>query len=339
MLRLMLLLIACLLVGIIAYALNQSRTQINQVEKTLRKLNIYEPVRNGLDARYRDSDNDLVADSPVATDELLNPDQLVFSYISTDNPQKYEAIFRDLCDHLSQSLNRPVRYLGFTSRDEQLRAIRDGKVHIAGLNTGTVPLAVNACGFVPRVMLGGDMANTRYAMVIIVPTESPVQSVDDLNGHTITFTQPSSNSGFKAPYVILRNDFGLIPERDYSIDFSFSHEQSIQGIANRNYQIATVASDMLERAIGANRVNARDIRIIYESESFPTACIGHVHHLHPDLVVKLQEALISFRFDGTSLQDEFAPAGINGFQAVDYKNDYALIRRIDDSIGRKHILD
>lgn len=335
----MLLLIACLLVGIIAYTLNQSRAEISKVQQILRELNLRDPVRNGLDSRFRDSNDDLVADLPVATVDHVDPEVIVFSFIPTRNPVHYESVFRDFCAALSEQLNRDVIYRGFVSREEQLRAIREGQVHIAGLNTGTVPLAVNVCGFVPVARLSNDKVETRYAMVIIVPADSPLQNVSDLRGKTVTFTDPSSNSGFKAPYVLLRHDFGLLPQRDYQIEFSFGHDNSIQGIADGRYQAAAVASDMLERAIGTNRVRAKDIRVIYESESFPMACIGHVHNLTPELSSKIKQTLADFRFEGTTLQSEFAAAGINRFKPVDYKNDYALIRRMDDALGRKHMLD
>jgi phosphonate transport system substrate-binding protein len=42
-------------------------------------------------------------------------------------------------------------------------------------------------------------------MEIIVPADSPIKTPADLKGKKVAFTEPTSNSGYKAPLAILKS--------------------------------------------------------------------------------------------------------------------------------------
>ena len=52
----------------------------------------------------------------------------------------------------------------------------------------------------------------------------------------------------------------------------------------------------------------------------------------------MREALSSFAWQGTGVEREFASAKYNKLMAANYKDDWALVRRIDDEIGTAHKL-
>ena len=47
-----------------------------------------------------------------------------------------------------------VHFVQYKNVDDQLAALKKGELHIAGLNTGTVAMAVRHCGFVPLCTFG-----------------------------------------------------------------------------------------------------------------------------------------------------------------------------------------
>ena len=49
----------------------------------------------------------------------------------------------------------------------------------------------------------------------------------------MTFVRPRSNSGCTAALVMLMKEHDLQPERDYTWGFSYGHETSIKGIAEK----------------------------------------------------------------------------------------------------------
>ncbi len=291
------------------------------------------PVNNRLDSRYTDANGDLVADAPTDPAKLIDPPSLVFSYVAVDDPSEYKSAFADLMAHISKATGKPVTYLDATTTDEQLRALRDGKLQITTLNTGNVPLGVCEAGFVPIAALGDAKGASKYEMEILVAADSPIKTVSDIRGHELTLTDPGSNSGYKAPLVLLKSDFGLLPGRDFGIRYSVGHEQSIRGLANGTYECVAVANDVLERQLSEGTIKPEQFRSIYKSESFPTAAIGYAYNLKPELAAEIRGAILDFDWIGTSMEKEFAASNQTRFVPVDYKNDWSLVRRIDDSIG------
>src|SRR3546814_6441717 len=98
-----------------------------------------------------------------------------------------------------------------TRRSSEL--LRSGRLHVAGVNTGSNPIAVACAGFVPFAMMAANDGSYGYEMEIIVPADSAIQSPADIEGKALAFTAPTSNSGFKAPSALLLSEFGLEADR------------------------------------------------------------------------------------------------------------------------------
>ncbi|HEY1629443.1 MAG TPA: phosphate/phosphite/phosphonate ABC transporter substrate-binding protein [Tepidisphaeraceae bacterium] len=299
-------------------------------------------VVNKLDAHFTDANGDLVADPPADEKDQLDPPKLVFTYIpvpqdAENNP--YPKAFIEFVQHLSQVTGKPAEYQTYTSLNDELKAMRDGQLQVAGFNTGAVPMAVDACGFVPMWKLATARGEASYRMQIIVPTDSDMRSVDDIRGHELTLTEPGSNSGYKAPLLLLRSVFQLEPGKDYVLRYSGGHDESIKGIASKQYQCAAVASDVLLRDTYKGDITQQQFRVLYDSEAFPTACFGCAYNLKPPLAEKIRQAFATFDWKSTGLEKEFANAGQSQFVPANYKDDWSLIRQIDNETGVQHKID
>lgn len=284
-----------------------------------------------LDARYCDRNNDLVADLPLEVDQWSDPDTLIFSYTPVEDPAVYAKVWDGFIEHMSKTTGKKVVFFPVQSYAAQYEAMRSGRLHVAGVNTGGNPVAVNCAGFVPFAMMAAEDGSFGYEMEIIVPADSPVKSVDELRGKTLAFTSPTSNSGFKAPSAILKADFGLVADQDFKTTFSGKHDNSILGVANNDYEAAAVANSVLNRMIDRDAVDPAKIRSIYKSPTFPTTGYGHAHNLHPAVVAKINEAFFTFPWDGSELQTEFKKEG--RFVGIHYKSDWDVIRKIDAANG------
>jgi phosphonate transport system substrate-binding protein len=287
-----------------------------------------------LDDRFTDADNDLVADPPKDAAAFVDPPTINFSYVATNEPDLVRARFEEFRAHLEKEVGRKVEYVLFNTPEEEIRALHEGKLHVAGINTGNMPTAVNHCGFVPFCGLATEQGVASYQMQIIVAADSPIQRIADLKGRELTLTEPGSNSGFKAPLVLLAKDNDLQPGRDFRVRYSNGHRESIEGIANKTFVAAAVASDVLKRTMAEDPplIVPTQFRRIYESENFPTAGFGYVWNLKPELAEKVKAAFTSFQWKGTGVEREFAASGQTKFVPLSFKNDFALVRRIDDAI-------
>ncbi len=288
-----------------------------------------------LDARYCDRNGDLVADAPTDPKDWIDPDTLVFAYTPVEDPEVYRGVWDEFLQHLAKVTGKKVQFFPVQSNAAQLEAMRSDRLHVAGFNTGSNPLAVNCAGFVPFTMMADKQGAYGYEMEFIVPSDSAVQKIEDLKGKTIAFTSQTSNSGFKAPSALLASQYKMQAERDYTPAFSGKHDNSIIGVANKDYDAAAIANSVLNRMIARNVVEADKLRSIYKSDSFPTTGYGYAHNLKPELAEKIQEAFFSFNWDGTKLLEEFGKAqpAQEAFIPITYKEHWAVVRDIDAAMN------
>ena len=196
-----------------------------------------------------------------------------------------------------------------------------------GVSTGPTPIAVNCAGYVPFAIMGTKDGTFGYEMEIIVPADSPIKSPADLKGKKLAFTAPTSNSGFKAPSVLLESEFKLVAKRDYEPVFSGKHDNSVLGVANKDYEAAAIANEVMFRMFERKVVDKAKIRTIYKSETFPTTSYGMAHNLDPALAGKIKEAFFSFPWEGSALKAEFKTE--DRFVPITYQKDWSVIRKID----------
>ncbi len=206
--------------------------------------------------------------------------------------------------------------------------MRSGRLHIAGFNTGSNPLAVNCAGFVSFTIMSGP-EGFGYEMEILTHPGSGIEKVEDIKGKTLAFTSPTSNSGFKAPSAILKAEFGMEAEKDFTPVFSGKHDNSILGVANKDYPAASIANSVKQRMIKRGVVSEDQLKVLYKSQTFPTTGYGYVYNLKPELAQKIKDAFFNFEWEGTSLKEEFEKNGEDRFIPITYKEHWAVIRTID----------
>ena len=286
--------------------------------------------RGALDVMYCDEDGDLVADLPADESQWQDPDTLVFAYTPVEDPAIYEDIWQPFIDHLSEVTERNVRFFAVQSNSAQVEAMRSGRLHVAGFSTGPTPFAVNLAGYVPFALMGADDGRFGYTLQVYTRVDSGIDTMEDLIGKRVAHTSPTSNSGNQAPRALFP-DLGVTPEVDYEVVFSGSHDQSMLGVVAGDYDAAPVASEVVDRMAERGLYDPDEVKIIFETSSFPTTSYGHAHDLHPDLAEKVREAFFTFEFAGTELGEEFE--GVDQFIEIDYETDWQVIRQIQEFNG------
>lgn len=288
-----------------------------------------------LDKKFCDTNGDLVADAPTDPKQWIDPDTLVFAYTPVEDPEVYRSVWDDFLRHMEKETGKRVQFFSVQSNAAQLEAMRAGRLHVAGFNTGSNPLAVNCAGFVPVAMMADKQGAFGYEMEIIVPADSSAQKIEDLKGKTIAFTSQTSNSGYKAPSALLASAYNMQADKDYKPAFSGKHDNSVIGVANKDYDGAAVANSVMNRMIARNAVDKSKLRSIYKSETFPTTGYGYVYNLKPELADKVKQAFFSFDWEGTALLKEFEktePAQ-ESFIPISYQQHWAVVRDIDKAMN------
>ena len=288
-----------------------------------------------LDSRYTDANGDMVADAPTDPKQFVDPATLIFAYTPVEDPEVYRKVWDDFLAHMSKVTGKRVVFFPVQSNAAQIEAMRAGRLHVAGFNTGSNPIAVNCAGFVPFAMMGSKTNAYGYEMEIIVQADGPIQKIEDLKGKTVAFTDPNSNSGFKAPSALLKAQYKLEANRDFKPAFSGKHDNSVIGVANKDYDAAAIANSVKNRMILRKAVDGTKLRTIYKSQTFPTTGYGHVYNLKPELAAKVREAFFTFKWEGTALLKEFEKSSPpqEKFMPITYKEHWQVVRDIDAAMN------
>jgi len=290
--------------------------------------------RGDLDKAYCDRNGDLVADAPTDPKQLINPSTLIFAYTPVEDPALYSKVWDGFIKHAEKVTGKKVVFFPVQSNAAEIEAMRSGRLHIAGVSTGPTPIAVNCAGYVPFAIMGTQGGTFGYEMEIIVPADSSIKTPADLKGKKVAFTAPTSNSGFKAPSAILESEFNLKAERDFTPVFSGKHDNSVLGVANKDYDAAAIANEVMFRMFERKVVDKAKIRTIYKSDTFPTTSYGMAHNLEPALAAKIKEAFLTFPWEGSALKAEFKTE--DRFVPITYQKDWSVIRKIDAATGVKY---
>lgn len=285
--------------------------------------------RGALDARFCDTDGDMVADAPADSKQWVDPSTLIFAYTPVEDPAVYAKVWDGFLAHLSKVTGKRVQFFPVQSNAAQIEAMRAGRLHIGGFNTGSNPLAVNCAGLVPFAMMAHADNSFGYEMEIITYPGSGVNKVEDIKGKVLAFTSQTSNSGFKAPSALLKSEFKMVSGKDYTPAFSGKHDNSILGVANKDYPTASIANSVLKRMISRGVIKAEQVKSIYKSQTFPTTGYGHAYNLKPELAKKVRDAFLSFPWEGSALKKEFEKSGEAKFLPITYKEHWDVVRKID----------
>ena len=111
---------------------------------------------------------------------------------------------------------------------------------------------------------------------------------------------------------------------------SGGHDKSILGVVAGDYDMAAVASDVLERMIDRGLVKREALRVIYESDLFPTSSFAYAHNLAPSLVTEMKRCFFNFTFT-SEMKAEFQ--GDDHFIPTDYGSAWSVVREVSEKAG------
>jgi len=268
---------------------------------------------------YCDENRDLVADTPSQGYQLVDPDTLVFSRAAADDLLPDEKAFAGFVEHLAKRTGKPVRWSSVASSADQIKAMRDGKTHLAVISPGPTVYAVNLAGYVPLAVMCTDDGTFDNSIELIAAKGADIDAPGKLKGGTLARVSALSS-------------VGDLEATGYETVFTGSESKSITGAAESQYDAALVNSDVIERARAQNLAGAGDLKVVWESRGYPPTSFGFAHNLAPDLQRKIHDAFLTFDWKGSALAQ--ATGDRTGkFCTVSYQEDWESIRLQQEEQG------
>ncbi len=275
--------------------------------------------------------------TPTATTELepsialeqrtITPNPLIVSFSPFENLSPYSKHIVKFTDYLAHCLNTEVIYYQMQSNEAEIEAMRAGRLHVAGLSSGTTVAAVERAGAIPFAIKGNANGIVYAGLIVIVRSDSAYQKLTDLKGKRVAHTDPVSTSGHLGALALFPNE-GVIPGTDYQVLFSGKHDLSILGVKAGDYDAAVVSLEVFDRMLNQQRIKVGEFRILYQSEPFPAAAITYSNQLTTKFQEKLQQCFFNYRFSDALQQDLL---GADRFIPLNYQQDWAYIRLLLDN--------
>src|SRR5262249_40136983 len=117
----------------------------------------------------------MVVDTLSDPTKQVDPNPLIFVYISVEDPVVYAKVWKGFLEYMEKVMGKKIQFFPVQSNAAQIEAMRAGRLHIVGFNTGSNPLAVACAGFKPFAMMASEDDTFGYEMEIITYPGSGIE--------------------------------------------------------------------------------------------------------------------------------------------------------------------
>jgi phosphonate transport system substrate-binding protein len=265
---------------------------------------------------------------PVYANSEIVP--LRISVAAVISPKGTVESYQPLVDYLSQQLNRPVELVQRRTYAETNQLLKAGEVDLAFVCTSAY---INGHEEFDMELLAAPLVNSAavYYALLIVPVDSPAESMADLRGKVFAFTDPTSFTGRVYPTYQVQ-ELGSTPETFFARTFfTYNHDNAIRAVAAGLADGASVDGLVYEFALQRDPTLMERVKVIMKSPAFAIPPVVISPTIRPQLRATLQSIL--FEMDSTlDGQQTLAALGIEEFVPIE-DTAYDSIREIVHRVG------
>jgi phosphonate transport system substrate-binding protein len=205
-----------------------------------------------------------------------------------------------------------------------VQALSAGQIQLAALGPASYAAAfIDSSGAVEPILTNREVSGEiGYHSILIVKSDSPYKSVDDLKGKTLAWADPNSTSGYLVPLTGLKAQ-KIDPAKHFGRTvFSGGHEQSVLGVLNGNFDAAftwTSKGDQmgqLRMMIDRGLLDRSKIRVIWESDLIPNPPMVVRKDMPADMRREMIALFTNMHKDNMAVAEAVARGKTSGFVEV-----------------------
>jgi hypothetical protein len=121
----------------------------------------------------------------------------------------------------------------------------------------------------------------------------------------------------------------MVAGTDFEPAFSGKHDNSILGVANKDYPAAAIANSVMSRMIEREVDHRRSGQVDLQVADLPDHRLRRCLQPQARIQDKIKEAFFTFPWEGSSLKKEFEKSNEGQFLEMNYKDFWDVIRKID----------
>jgi phosphate/phosphite/phosphonate ABC transporter binding protein len=244
--------------------------------------------------KYVDFSETIQVDQPPDDDRVQPPNTatLRVAVAAMVSPKETFVYYQEILNYIGDKLNNRIQLIQRKTYNEINDLMLQGEIELAFICSGPYAMGREKFGF---EALATPLVREKpfYQSYLIVNKESPFQKLSDLRGHIFAFTDPDSNTGYLVPKYWL-SEMGEQPESFFStVNYTYSHDNSILAIARSLVDGATVDGHIWEYYHSRNPTHTSQTRIIKKSELFGSPPLVASSYLRPKLKIQIQNLIVT----------------------------------------------
>ena len=212
------------------------------------------------------------------------------------SPKETFVYYRQLLDYVGERLGYSAQLIQRKTYGEINELFSKGQIELAFICTGPYASGRKAYGFegIATPVVRGQPF---YQSYLIVNKNSPYEKLEDLRSRNFAFTDPESNTGSLVPVYWLA-EIGESPASFFkTLNFTYSHDNSILAVAKGLVDGATVDSHKWEYYSHRNQTYTTMTRVIKKSEPFGSPPLVVSVYLPEELKSRLRDLLFAMHED------------------------------------------
>lgn len=215
-----------------------------------------------------------------------------FSFDLRMDPSEDVKMYAPFLKYLEKSTGYQFKIRPMAPDENLIEELGNGRVDIAAIGTLSYLKAYKDYGV--RAIARGitEQGRAEYRALIITAPNSKIRSLQDLKGKTFAFGSDTSTQGHLIPRIMLGRA-GIKLSNLAGYIYTGSHFETANAVISGRY-----AAGGIQDKLGRELAGKGMVRILAESEDFPSSTISVSPKVSPDVVQKIQEALLAFRPEG-----------------------------------------
>ncbi|MCL2591265.1 MAG: phosphonate ABC transporter substrate-binding protein [Betaproteobacteria bacterium] len=228
--------------------------------------------------------------------------ELNFGIISTETSQNLKSIWTPFLEDMEKETGLKVNAFFASDYAGIVTGMQYNKVQLAWYGGKAAKEAVDRADgevFAQVIHANGDGG---YYSHLVAHKDSPLNSEKDMlaQAKNLTFANgdPNSTSGFLVPgyYVFAVNK--VEPKAIFKRTLNASHETNALSVANKQVDVATCNSEIMERLRKTNPEKREQIKIIWTSPLIPSDPLVWRKDLPADVKTKVRDFILNYGKEG-----------------------------------------
>ncbi|MCB9676776.1 MAG: PhnD/SsuA/transferrin family substrate-binding protein [Alphaproteobacteria bacterium] len=211
----------------------------------------------------------------------------------TLSPEELTEDLNPLRLYLQAKVDRPVKFQIADSYDDASQKVLKGEVHYGLLPYNTLMKTLEKDATIPvfaHEVVDGSEASDGY---LVVAQTSDADTVQDLVGGTLCYTDELSSTGYKLPRRYLRKK-GLDPDKDFKPHFSGNHQQVLRDVIDGTCDVGGTYAGNYSTATQAGIPVARLRILVPRTGSTPHDGWVASHDADSEITERMRKALLAF---------------------------------------------